>query len=109
MRVEWGDLPVKKVRVVAGAVFDAYVFDTPGQYGMSGWPMEERMAHEIADAVEYRAVHATDSEQGDVLIACVDGGSGTAVNVEITTITDLPDEFTADDVENAVMGTVAWL
>lgn len=54
------------VKVKATVIFEAYVVD-PGY--LQDKSIEERIADEIADAVGYRAPHATDTEEGDALIA----------------------------------------
>jgi len=56
----------KVVRVTATVSFEAYAL-TEGFHG--GKSLEARVAAEIMDAVGYRAVHGTDTEEGDALIA----------------------------------------
>lgn len=56
----------KVVRVTATVVFEAYAL-TEGFY--AGKSLEAVVAGEIADAIAYRAVHGTDTEEGDALIA----------------------------------------
>jgi hypothetical protein len=58
--------PIKVVRVTATVTFEAYAL-TEGFHG--GRSLEAQVAAEIMDAIAYRAVHGTDTEEGDALIA----------------------------------------
>lgn len=73
------------VRVTATVEFDAYVMapdpEQPGGYRLGS--LDERIRWEIADAVEYRATHLTDSEPGDALVALVEHPDVAALAVDV--------------------------
>lgn len=104
MNTEFNDMPVARATFEATVTFEAYVAVNP-----DGTISTTRVAHEIADAIEYRAVHLHDSEDGDVLIALVGGGSGTAADVHVRLVSATEDDVTTDVVTEAVESTEAWL
>lgn len=100
----FNDLEVRRVGFTATVTFEAYV-----AVGDNGRVDTTRVASEIADAIEYRAVHLHDAEDGDALIALVGGGSGFAVTAEANISEVFEEVPSAAEVESAVEGTMAWL
>jgi len=91
--------PALRVRVKAEVEFDAYIFADSS----------ERIANELADAIENHAPHLRNSEAGDALIALTEGGSGQAVKVSGLTLEVLDGPFEEKDVVNAIESTQGWL
>lgn len=102
---------VRRMRIVATTTFEAYVMpadNEDGTYGI-GRALRDQIAHEVGDAVEYRAPHLTDIEPGDALIALVEGGGPCgAVEVDVLCIADI-EAADAEAVDEAVNATKAWV
>jgi hypothetical protein len=101
----------KRVRVKVTLTFDAYAHTVLGEEDAAPNRIDwvERVSHEICDAVEYRAPHLHDTEPGDSLIALVEGGSGSAVNVTDINATVLPGDPSPAAVKDAIEATAAWM
>lgn len=80
------EIGVRKVRVTATVTFEAYIFEDHEDRPNGA---EARIVQEIADAVEYRAPHLTDSEPGDALVAAAG-----RVAVEIDSLDTLENDLT---------------
>ena len=105
---------VARVRVVATVEFEAYAFVDDSDTGEINAP-EWRIGTEIADAVQFRAVHLHDSEDTDALISMVRGGgqpnvdgSDPVVLVDASA-TILGKVENLADVVDAIDSTRAWI
>ncbi len=109
MSTEFNELPVLRRTITTTITFDAFVAEGPDGTTMDGQDIADRIAHEIADAIEYRAVHLSDSEDSDALIALVDGGAGGLVETIDILLSPSDGPCTDALVQQAVDGTEAWI
>lgn len=103
MSATYKGLAIRKVTVTGTFEFEAYVLDETED-------LKRAIAWEIADAIEFRAPRLTDTEEGDGLVALVNGGLGE--QVEITNLelaVSVGDATTSEAVEEAVEQTDGWL
>jgi len=100
------EVGARKVTVTATVTFEAYVL---AEHDERPEDIRTRLAHEIADAIEYRSPHLTDTEPGDALVALVDGGSSEAVTVDIVAMSAYAEPAEISDVVGAVQRSAAYL
>lgn len=97
-------LTVRRATFTMTVEFDAYV-----QVEADGTVNLPRVQSEVADAIEYRAPHLSDTEEGDAIVALVGGGSGGAVMVKLDSVNYAHALPAQDEVDGAIEGTEAWL
>jgi hypothetical protein len=70
------------VRILAAVVADVYVIVDPD----TGEVNHDRIAHEIADAVTYRATNLTETEPGDALVCVAERELPVQVEIALTSV-----------------------
>lgn len=91
-KLEFNELPVEIVSVHITVAFKAYALAPESE--MARAARDEKILAEIADAIEYRASNAMDTEEGDGLVA-VWGAAATRGSVMAVT-SGHPDVTSAD-------------
>lgn len=103
----WNELYVRRMSITVSVSFDAFVLDSDDYSPHVS--LAERLQGEIADAIEMHATHLGDSEDGDALVAVIGGGSGDCVRVHLCSIQRSEDLAGADEIDEQIANTRAWL